>query len=78
MHGYQEDFPVVDKDGELVGMLTRKEIFSAARSPEEQKSVRELMKTEFPTISPNADLSSEGDPRAGRRRCAGSGCTACR
>lgn len=60
LHGYQEDFPVVDEDGELVGMLTRKEIFSAVRSPDERKSVREVMKTEFPTISPDADLSYEG------------------
>ncbi len=61
LHGYQEDFPVVEEDGNLVGMLTRSEIFSAARSPDGSRRVREMMKTEFPTISPEADLSSDGN-----------------
>jgi Zn-dependent protease/predicted transcriptional regulator len=61
LHGYQEDFPVVDEGGELVGMLTRKEIFSAARSPDGAQLVRELMRTEFPIVSPEADLFSDGN-----------------
>ena len=60
IHGYQEDFPVVDEDGELVGIITRKEIMAAAHSPERYSSVRDLMKTEFPTISPDADLFTDG------------------
>jgi Zn-dependent protease/CBS domain-containing protein len=60
IHGYQEDFPVVDEDGSLVGMITRNEIFSAAHSPDRYSSVRDLMKTEFPTLSPDADLFTEG------------------
>src|SRR5919199_1850 len=44
IHGYQEDFPVLD-DGKLVGMLTRNEIMTAAHSPEKYSSVRDLMKT---------------------------------
>jgi Zn-dependent protease/CBS domain-containing protein len=60
IHGYQEDFPVVDGDGNLVGMLTRNEIMTAAHSPERYSSVRDLMKTNFPTISPDADLFTEG------------------
>jgi Zn-dependent protease/CBS domain-containing protein len=60
IHGYQEDFPVVDEDGGLVGMITRNEIMAAAHSPERYSSVRDVMKTEFPTISPDADLFTDG------------------
>ncbi len=60
IHGYQEDFPVVDEDGKLVGMITRNEIMTAAHSPERYSSVRDLMKTEVPTISPEADLFTDG------------------
>jgi predicted transcriptional regulator len=59
IHGYQEDFPVLD-DGKLVGMLTRDEIMTAAHSPEKYASVRDLMKTNVPTISSQADLFEEG------------------
>src|SRR5918998_1317532 len=60
IHGYQEDFPVVDENGNLVGMITREEIMTAAHSPERYQSVRELMKTSVPTISSQADLFEEG------------------
>jgi Zn-dependent protease/CBS domain-containing protein len=60
LHGYQEDFPVVDEDGGLLGMVTRKEILSAAHSPDRYTSVRDLMKTDVPTISPDADLFTDG------------------
>ena len=60
IHGYQEDFPVVDEEGSLVGMITRNEIRAAAQSPGRFSSVRDLMKTEFPTISPDADLFKDG------------------
>lgn len=61
IHGYQTDFPVVDEGGQLVGMLTRAEIFAAANSPERYSTVRDLMRTDFPTVSPDADLFSEGN-----------------
>ncbi|CAA9447939.1 MAG: hypothetical protein AVDCRST_MAG02-589 [uncultured Rubrobacteraceae bacterium] len=61
LHGYQEDFPVVDEDGRLVGILTRGEIMAAAHSPDRYSSVRDLMKTEFPTVSPDADLFTDGN-----------------
>lgn len=61
IHGYQTDFPVVEEDGRLVGMLTRADIFAAAHSPDRYSSVRDLMRTEFPTISPDADLFSDGN-----------------
>src|SRR5215207_5529004 len=60
IHGYQEDFPVVDESGNLVGMITRNEIMAAAHSPERYASVRDLMKTNFPTISSQADLFEDG------------------
>jgi len=60
IHGYQEDFPVVDESGKLLGMITRNEIMTAAHSPENYSSVRELMKTNVPTISSQADLFEEG------------------
>ena len=37
-------------------MITRNEIFAAAHSPDEYSHVRDLMKTNVPTISPQADL----------------------
>jgi stage IV sporulation protein FB len=60
IHGYQEDFPVVDEDGALVGMITRNEILAAAHSPERYSMVRDLMRTDFPTITPEADLFQDG------------------
>jgi Zn-dependent protease/CBS domain-containing protein len=60
IHGYQDDFPVVDESGNLVGMLTRNEIMAAAHSPDRYSSVRDVMKTEFPLISPDADLFTDG------------------
>ncbi|MBA2691292.1 MAG: site-2 protease family protein [Rubrobacter sp.] len=61
IHGYQEDFPVLDDEGKLVGLITRQEIMAAAHSPERFMNVRDLMKTDFPTISPDADLFTEGN-----------------
>src|ERR671921_784041 len=61
IHGYQEDFPVLDEEGNLVGIITRNEIMAAAHSPDRYATVRDLMKTEFPTISPDADLFTEGN-----------------
>jgi CBS domain-containing protein len=60
IHGYQEDFPVVDEDGKLAGMITRSEILAAVHSPNRYASVRDLMKTDVPTISPDADLFKDG------------------
>src|SRR5215208_1032789 len=60
IHGYQEDFPVVDEGGRLVGMITRNEILAAAHSPDRYASVRDLMKTNVPTISSQADLFEDG------------------
>jgi len=60
IHGYQEDFPVMDENGDLVGMITRNEIMTAAHSPDRYASVRDVMKTDVPTISPDADLFADG------------------
>ena len=61
IHGYQEDFPVLDEDGNLVGIITRSEIMAAAHSPSRYATVRDLMQTEFPIISPDADLFTDGN-----------------
>jgi Zn-dependent protease/CBS domain-containing protein len=60
IHGFQTDFPVVD-EGRVVGMLTRQEIFSAAHTPDQYRDVRDLMLSNFPTISPDADLFTDGN-----------------
>src|SRR3712207_1666236 len=62
IHGFQEDFPVLDESGKLLGMLTRDEIMAAAHSPERYSTVRDLMKTDVPTIPSQADLFGEGLP----------------
>jgi len=41
-------------------MITRDEILAAAHSPAKYSSVRDLMKTNVPTISPQADLFKDG------------------
>ncbi len=61
IHGYQVDFPVVDDDGRVVGMLTRGEIFPAVHSPDKFRDVRDVMRTDFPMIAPDADLFTEGN-----------------
>lgn len=63
IHGYQEDFPVVDQDGSLVGIITRDEIMTAAHSQDRFMTVRDLMKTDFPTVSPQDDLFKDGQRR---------------
>lgn len=60
LHGYQEDFPVLDEHDGLVGMLHRDDIYNAARFRDRDTQVRDLMKTGFPVISPRADLLQDG------------------
>ncbi len=50
----------MDESGKLVGMITRNEILAAAHSPNRYADVRDLMKTDVPTISPDADLFTDG------------------
>jgi CBS domain-containing protein len=45
-----------------VGMITREEIMAAAHSPGRYSSVRDLMKTNVPTISSQADLFEDALP----------------
>ena len=60
IHGYQEDFPVLDEHERLVGMFHRGDIYNAARSRDRLTRVRDLMMTEFSSISPRADLFEDG------------------
>jgi CBS domain-containing protein len=41
-------------------MITRNEIMAAAHSPQKFLNVRDLMKTDFPTVSPSSDLFTDG------------------
>ena len=60
LHGYQSDFPVLGEDGELAGMITRDEIHAAMNSPDRFLLVRDLMKTQLPTLSPGSKLFDSG------------------
>jgi len=48
VHGDQEDFPVVDEKGRLVGMTTRAEILADAHSPDRFGNVRDLTEDRVP------------------------------
>ena len=50
-HTYQEDFPVVDPDGELVGVLTRDRLISVLGPHGSTFLVSEAMRTEFPVVT---------------------------
>ena len=54
------NFGQVLEGGNLVGIVTRNEILAAAHSPDRYATVRDLMKTDVPTISPDADLFTDG------------------
>lgn len=54
-HSHQEDFPVVE-DGKLVGLLTRSEIISTIHQHGLEKKVSEIMKKNFPVLSPHTTL----------------------
>lgn len=55
-HTHQEDFPVVDDD-RLVGFLTRADIIINIHQHGTGGLVRDIMRTEFPTISPDNFLT---------------------
>ncbi|HSR66399.1 MAG TPA: site-2 protease family protein [Acidobacteriota bacterium] len=51
--GFQHDFPVVDRDGELIGVLTRSDLISALRNQGEETRVHDVMQTDFQVAEPN-------------------------
>ena len=50
--GFQQDFPVVEQDGRLVGVLTRRDIAAALAANHASKPVGEVMQREFVTAHP--------------------------
>jgi Zn-dependent protease/CBS domain-containing protein len=52
LSGFQQDFPVVDAEGQLVGVLTRADLIGALAAHGAQAMVSEVMRREFPTASP--------------------------
>jgi len=55
LESFQADFPVCDGD-EIVGLLTHTDIVRALKMRESETPVREVMKTDFPTLQPNDGL----------------------
>lgn len=55
-HGFQQDFPVVDR-GEVVGVLTKEAIFSALHKREKSALVRDIMQRDFVFTTEDAFLS---------------------
>ena len=56
--GFQHDFPVVDDDGQVVGVLLRGNLFKALSEQGENAPVREAMHTEFETADPSEMLEN--------------------
>lgn len=53
--GFQQDFPVLDR-GELVGVLTRNDLFKALGKEGREGIVRDVMSTDFRTADPRESL----------------------
>lgn len=51
-HSHHEDFPVLE-NGKLVGLLTRSVIIKGVHQYSKDKKVSEIMRKQFPTLSPN-------------------------
>jgi Zn-dependent protease/predicted transcriptional regulator len=50
--GFQQDFPVLDEEGRVVGILTRGRLMAALAQGGDQRSVHEVMEREFLTTDP--------------------------
>ncbi|RJQ47725.1 MAG: site-2 protease family protein [Gaiellales bacterium] len=57
LHSYQEDFPVLGGEGQLVGLLTRSNLLVGLHQRGPGASVGDVMVTEFPTVAPDADFA---------------------
>ena len=55
-HSHQEDFPVIAKH-KLVGFLTRSDIIANMHQSGSEKSVKDIMRKEFPTVEPTTLLT---------------------
>jgi Zn-dependent protease/CBS domain-containing protein len=55
LESFQADFPVCD-EGQIVGLLTHTDIVRALQRREPDAPIRNVMKTEFPTLQPDDGL----------------------
>jgi len=55
LESFQADFPVCD-GGEVIGLLTHTDIVRALKLRQTETPVRQVMKTDFPTLSPDDGL----------------------
>jgi stage IV sporulation protein FB len=57
LHSNQEDFPVLGNKGQLVGLLTRSNLLSGLHQHGADVLVKDIMVTEFATVSPDEDFA---------------------
>lgn len=55
LHSHQEDFPVIEEE-KLAGLLTRNDIIAAIHHFGLAKQVKEIMRVDFPTVTPRTPL----------------------
>ncbi len=55
--GAQRDYPVLDRDGRLVGLLTRADLKAALDSRSRDTPISDLMRRDVPTAHPSEDLT---------------------
>lgn len=58
VRGFQQDFPVVDDGGQVVGILTRTDLLAALAKEGPTKRVKEVMQREFITAHPRDMLQT--------------------
>ncbi len=56
--GFQQDFPVVEEDGRVVGVLTRNDLTAALGRYGPENRVAEVMKRDFVTVDPGEMLQT--------------------
>lgn len=57
LRSYQEDFPVLDDTGKLVGLLTRSNLLGGLHQRGPDARVSEFMEANFPSVGPDDDFS---------------------
>lgn len=58
LRSYQEDFPVLNDTGQLVGLLTRGNLLGGLHQRGPDARVSEVMETQYPVVGPDADFAS--------------------
>ena len=61
LNGFQQDFPVLDASGRLVGMVTRSDLLQTFARPRQATTVGEIMQTHFKTLDPHLMLDRMAD-----------------